>query len=115
MIGGEGGSRTPTLLRGTNLKPVARVLTSFYCALPSSIYRRFSRQSKLRLAWYEHVSPSSSPHLCAHKSRHLRPILELICTKMPFLPPCFQPQLPPHLTCTTCNTLSFLLSTTPLN
>ncbi len=62
MIGAEGGSRTRTLLRGTNLKPVARVLTSFYCALPSNIYRRFSRQSKLRLAWYEHVSPSSSPH-----------------------------------------------------
>ena len=57
--GAEGGSRTRTLLRGTNFKSVARVLISFYYALPSSIYRRFSRQSKLRLAWYEHVSPSS--------------------------------------------------------
>ena len=57
MIGAGGGIRTRTLFRGTNFKSVARVLTSFYYALPSSIYRRFSRQSKLRLAWYEHVSP----------------------------------------------------------
>src|SRR6266496_1950756 len=57
MIGAEGGTRTRTLLRGTNFKNVARLLTSLYYALPSSIYRRFSRQSKLRLAWYRHVPP----------------------------------------------------------
>src|SRR5882724_1697042 len=62
MIGAEGGSRTRTTLRLTDFKPVSRVLTTFYYALPSSIYRRFSRQSKLRLAWYRHVTPSSSPH-----------------------------------------------------
>src|SRR6266542_6380457 len=87
MIGAEAGSRTRTTLLTTDFKSVARVLTSFYYARPSSIYRCFSRQSKLRLAWYEHVSPSSSPHLCAHKSPHLRLILELMCTNMPFLPP----------------------------
>src|SRR5258708_17455549 len=59
MIGAEGGSRTHTTVRSTDFKSVARVLTSFYCALPSSIYRRFSRQSTLRLAWYRHVTPSS--------------------------------------------------------
>jgi hypothetical protein len=58
-IGAEGGSRTHTT---TDFKPVSVVPTSFYYALPSRIYRRFSRQSKLRLAWYEHISPSSSPH-----------------------------------------------------
>ncbi len=63
MVGAEGGSRTRTTLRSTDFKPVSAVLTTFYYALPSSIYRRFSRQSKLRLAWYEHVSPSSSRHL----------------------------------------------------
>jgi hypothetical protein len=63
MLGAEGGSRTRTTLRTTDFKPVARVLTTLYYALPSSIYRRFSRQSKLRLAWYRHVTPSSSPHL----------------------------------------------------
>src|SRR5439155_26026837 len=65
MIGAEGGSRTHTTLRSTDFKPVSRLFTTFYYALPSSIYRRFSRQSKLRLAWYQHVTPSSSPHLCA--------------------------------------------------
>jgi hypothetical protein len=28
-----------------------------------SIYRRFSRQSKLRRSWYHNVTPSSFPHL----------------------------------------------------
>ena len=40
----------------TDFKPVSRLLTTFYYPLTSSIYRRFSRQSKLRLAWYEDVS-----------------------------------------------------------
>ena len=52
-----------TGLFATDFKPVAEVFTSSYYALPNSIYRRFSRQSTLRLAWYEHVSPSSSSHL----------------------------------------------------
>jgi len=47
MIGAEGGSRTRTELLPTDFKSVSPVLTSFYYALPSSIYRRFSRQSKL--------------------------------------------------------------------
>ena len=47
MIGAEAGSRTRTTLRSTDFKSVARVLTSFCYALPSRIYRRFSRQSKL--------------------------------------------------------------------
>jgi len=50
-------------LRSTDFKSDSAVLTSFYYALPSSIYRRFSRQSKLRPAWYKHLTPSSSPHL----------------------------------------------------
>src|SRR5882724_6079557 len=62
MIGAEGGSRTRTTLRSTDFKPVARLLTAFYYALPNSIYRRFSRQSKLRPTWYRYVTPSSSPH-----------------------------------------------------
>ena len=53
-----------SLLRTTDFKSASTVLTSFYYALPSSIYQRFSRHSRLRLAWYEHVSPSTSPHLC---------------------------------------------------
>jgi hypothetical protein len=53
---------------------VSEVLTSFYYALPSSIYRGFSRQSKLRIAWYEHISPSSSPHFLRswRPEHHLR-------------------------------------------
>ncbi len=53
----------PEMTLATDFKSASGVLTSCYCALPSRIYRRFSRQSKLRLAWYKHVSPSSSPHL----------------------------------------------------
>src|SRR5258708_31683204 len=54
--------------KATDFKSVSRVLTSFHYALPSSIYRRFSRQSKLRPAWYKHVTPSSSPHVAqVHK------------------------------------------------
>src|SRR5258705_12705793 len=68
--GAEGGSRTRTSLRTTDFKSVSRVLTSLYCAIPSRIYRRFSRQSKLRLAWYEHVSPASSPHLANSQPGH---------------------------------------------
>jgi len=55
MIGAGGGSRTRTLLRGMNFKPVAGAPISFYYALPSSIYRRFSRQSNWRPAWYRKV------------------------------------------------------------
>ena len=78
MIGAEGGSRTRTTFRSTDFKPVARVLTTLYYALPSSIYRRFSRQSKLSLAWYRHVTPSSSPHIGpGTKILHLRFILIL--------------------------------------
>src|SRR5258707_792556 len=73
--GAEGGSRTRTSLRTTDFKPVAGVFTTFYYALPSSIYRRFSRQSKLRLAWYQHITPSSSPHLCARHIPSLSPHL----------------------------------------
>ena len=62
------------VLRGTDSKSVAPVLTSFYCALPSSIYRRFSGQSTLRLAWYQHVTPSSSPHVGASRESSYRPI-----------------------------------------
>src|SRR6266851_3363951 len=47
LIGAEGGSRTHTTLRSTDFKSDSGVLTSCYYALPSSIYRRFSRQSKL--------------------------------------------------------------------
>src|SRR5258705_7404163 len=61
MIGAEGGSRTRTTLRSTDFKSDSWVLTSFCYALPSSIYRRFSRQSKLRLAWYQHVTPLIFP------------------------------------------------------
>src|SRR5260370_32550346 len=50
-------------------KSVSGVPTSFYYALPSRIYRRFSRQSKLRLAWYKHVTPSSPPSSSPHLSR----------------------------------------------
>jgi len=78
-----------------------RILSPFRRCLPQSTTRYqavFTDVSAVkaswRPAWYEHVSPSSSPHLCAHKSRHLRPILELMCTNMPFLPPWFQSQLP---------------------
>ena len=46
--------------RGRESNP--HVLTSFYDALPSRIYRRFSRQSKLRPAWCWYITPSSSPH-----------------------------------------------------
>src|SRR2546425_10556308 len=63
MIGAGGGSRTRTSFRTTDFKPVSRVLTTLYYALPSRIYRRFSRQSRLRLARYRHITPSSSPHL----------------------------------------------------
>src|ERR1700720_406189 len=75
MSGAGGGSRTRTLLRGTNFKNVGRLLTSFYYALPSSIYRRFSRQSKLRLAWYRHITPSSllrRKPLILPSSRHIK-------------------------------------------
>ena len=47
MSGAEGGIRTHTGLLPTDFKSVSGVLTSFYDALPSSIYRRFSRQGKL--------------------------------------------------------------------
>src|SRR5258705_11501608 len=70
-VGAEGGSRTRTALRSTDFKPVSRLLTTLYYALPGSIYRRFSRQSKLRLAWY-HVTPSSSPHLNQYEARSCR-------------------------------------------
>ena len=56
------------VLRGTDSKSVAPVLTSFYCALPSSIYRRFSRQSKLRLAWYRHVTPHLPLMFLGHRA-----------------------------------------------
>jgi hypothetical protein len=59
MIGAEGGSQTRTTLRSTDFKSARGRLTSFYYALPSRLYRRFSRQSRLCPAWYEHVSPSS--------------------------------------------------------
>ncbi len=71
-VGAEGGSRTRTALRSTDFKPVSRLLTTLYYALPGSIYRRFSRQSKLRLAWYRHVTPSSSPHLNQYEGRSWR-------------------------------------------
>jgi hypothetical protein len=45
--GAEGGSRTRTTLRTTDFKPVSVAPTSFYYALPSSIYGHFSRHSKL--------------------------------------------------------------------
>jgi len=51
------------LLLTTDFKSDLGALTSFCYALPSRIYRRLSRQSNLRLAWYRHVTPSSSPHL----------------------------------------------------
>jgi hypothetical protein len=56
-IGAEGGSRTRTGLPPTDFKSASGVFTEFYYALPSRIYRRFSRQSKLRPAWYRHVTP----------------------------------------------------------
>jgi hypothetical protein len=45
------------MMLATDFKSVSTGPTSSYYALPSSIYRRFSRQSKLRPAWYEHISP----------------------------------------------------------
>jgi len=60
----EGRSRTRHSLRTTDFKSASGLLTSFYYAIPSSIYRRFSRQSRLRPAWYRHMTPSFSPHLC---------------------------------------------------
>ena len=57
----------------TDSKPVAPVLTPLYYALPSSTYRR--RQSKQRLAWYRHVTPSSSLMVAYGKTPHLRLIL----------------------------------------
>ena len=80
IIGAEGGSRTRTTLRSTDFKSASGVLTSFYYALPSRIYRRFSRQSKLRLAWYEYVSPSSFPHLVLIHNPYLRLIRKSKCT-----------------------------------
>src|SRR6266496_4512159 len=75
MIGAEGGIRTLTGLLPTEFKSVARVLTSFYYALPSSIYRRFSRQSKLRLVWYQHVTLNgrafSRMWICASRNARL--------------------------------------------
>jgi hypothetical protein len=41
----------------TDFKSASGVLTEFYYALPSRIYRCFSRQSKLHPAWYRHVAP----------------------------------------------------------
>jgi hypothetical protein len=57
IISAEVWRRTRTSFRTTDFKSGFPVLTSFYYALPSSTYKRFSRQSKFRLAWYEHVTP----------------------------------------------------------
>ena len=54
-------NRTRALLT-TDFKSVSRLPNSSNWTLPSRIYRRLSRQSKLRQAWYEHITPSSSPH-----------------------------------------------------
>src|SRR5258705_3955023 len=52
----------------TDFKSVSRQLTSLYYAVSSSIYRRFSRQSKLRPAWYQYVIPSSSGGIAHERS-----------------------------------------------
>jgi len=46
-----------------DLKSSVHPLTSFYQMILRSIYRRFSRQSKLTSYRYHKVRPSSFPHL----------------------------------------------------
>src|SRR5260370_37146444 len=82
MIGAGGGIRTRTLLRGTNFKPVARVLTSLYYALPSNIYRCFSRQSTLTSGLVSARNPLiflSSLDVIVHEAL-TRYSLEMRCT-----------------------------------
>ena len=69
--------------RATDSKPVSLVLTQWYYARPSSIYRRLSRQSKLGKTWSRHVSPSSSPHRAQINKRHLPPYLDFKMHRFP--------------------------------
>ena len=45
------------------LSPLTALLTTFCYMIPGSIYRRFSRQSKLTSQRHHNVTPSSFPHL----------------------------------------------------
>ena len=46
-----------------DFKSLDHTFTTFYYMIPGSVYRRFSRQSKLRRNRYHNVTPSSFPHL----------------------------------------------------
>jgi hypothetical protein len=67
------GKATKFRYRTADSKSGSGLLTSIYYALPSRIYRRFSRQSKTTSSLVQaHVTPSSSPHLdTSKKSPHL--------------------------------------------
>ncbi len=58
VIGAEGGSRTRTSLRTTDFKSESGVLTSFYDALPSRIYRPAAKASYVWLG-----TSTYPPHL----------------------------------------------------
>ena len=77
--GAEGGSRTRTSLRTTDFKSAFSVLTKCYYTLPSSIYQRFSRQSKRTSGLVEAhnplIFPSSFKPSCNKKSFGV-PVLE---------------------------------------
>jgi len=49
--------------RITDFKSLHRYFTTFYYMILGSIYRRFSRESKLPRGSYHNVTPSSFPHL----------------------------------------------------